>query len=69
MTDKSTSIGETIRQLREAKKLSLMGLGEKSGVHWNAIARIERGERQPDYATVETLLDALGHKLKITRQK
>jgi transcriptional regulator with XRE-family HTH domain len=60
-----SNIGETVRELREAAGKSLKDLADDSGVHWNAIARIERGERQPDYDTVVTLLGALGKELRI----
>jgi transcriptional regulator with XRE-family HTH domain len=62
---KGTGIGKTVRELRESGGMSYKALADASHVHWNAIARIERGERQPDYATVVLILGALGKELRI----
>jgi transcriptional regulator with XRE-family HTH domain len=53
-------IGDTIREIRNKKKLSLRALGELSGVPWNTIARIERGEHEsPEWKTLQKIFAAL----------
>ena len=60
-----SAIGEQIRKLRAEKELSYKDLGDIADVHWNAIARIERGEREPDWKTVVKILKALGKEMEI----
>lgn len=58
------NIGQTIREIRDKKKLSLRALGELSGVSWNTIARIERGELDnPEWKTLCGIFGALGMEL------
>ena len=54
-------IGECIRFWREKRGLTLQELDRISGVHWNSIARIERGEKpDPRISTVCAIANALG---------
>jgi len=48
-------IGATIREIRNKKKISIRALGEASGVPWNTIARIERGEHNPKWDTLHAI--------------
>ncbi len=53
-------LGEAIRALRDEKGFSQERLSLDSGVHRNYIGGIERAERRPTLATVETLAASLG---------
>ena len=55
------NIGAKIRELRGKKSLSIRELGNLADVHWNTIARIERGAHSsPRWETVAKILAALG---------
>lgn len=60
--DKATAFGGKLRALREVAGLTQAELGEQSEMDSNAIARIERGEREPTWRTVLKLAKALGVK-------
>ena len=49
-----------LREHREEQGLTLDELAEKSGLHLQSIARLERGERSPSWETVLALAEALG---------
>lgn len=51
--------GPRLRSLREAAGYSQEQLAEKSGLSANALARIERSEREPGWGTVLKLATAL----------
>ena len=53
-------MGLLLRTLREQLKLSLRGLGERSGVSYVTIAKIEAGTMSPTVSTLEKLAAALG---------
>jgi transcriptional regulator with XRE-family HTH domain len=53
-------VAQRLRLLRDAKGLSLRALAEKSGLSFNAISRIERGENSPTVATLHLLAQGLG---------
>ena len=52
--------GQRLRQLRVEKALSLRALGERSGVAFDAINKLENGKRSARLATIRKLADALG---------
>jgi transcriptional regulator with XRE-family HTH domain len=52
-----------LREVREAKGMSLRTLAEKAGVNWSAIHRIEKG-KDPLVSTLEKLAKALGVKIR-----
>jgi len=52
-----------LREVREAKGMSLRTLGEKAGVNWTAVHRIEKG-KDPLLSTLAKLAKALGVKVK-----
>jgi len=56
---KEPQVGETIRILRENKKLSMRDLADLSGLSINAISKIERGENSPTVASLHKLASAL----------
>jgi transcriptional regulator with XRE-family HTH domain len=49
-----------LRELREAAGLSQQQLADKAGLTRDGIAQLERGRRQPAWATVLALAGALG---------
>jgi len=55
----STGFGERLRAIREKKGLTLAAVGEAAGLHFQAIARLERGEVEPTWPTVLKLAEAL----------
>ena len=58
-------IGKTLRSLREKGGKTQAQVADAAGLHWNAVARIERGEVQPTFHTVESILAGLGLALRI----
>jgi transcriptional regulator with XRE-family HTH domain len=51
--------GQIFKQARNAKGLTQAELAEKSGIHWNTIAKIERGEQKPEFDTIKRLAKVL----------
>jgi transcriptional regulator with XRE-family HTH domain len=49
-----------LRDLRDARGLSLRALGRASGVHYVTLVRIEGGTMSPTLATLAKLAQALG---------
>jgi len=54
------SLGEKVRKLREAKKLSVRELARRSGISASFISGIEGGNRYPSVAALERLAGELG---------
>ena len=58
---KSISInGQRLRQLRVEQALTLRALGERSGVTYDTINKLELGRRPAHATTIRKLADALG---------
>jgi transcriptional regulator with XRE-family HTH domain len=55
-----TGFGAKLRALREGKGLSIRELAPLAGVHWNTLAKLERGEQEPAWPLVLALASALG---------
>lgn len=55
-----TGFGARLRQLRKSAGLTQAQLGERVGVVYQEIARLERGDNEPTWPTVIRLADALG---------
>jgi transcriptional regulator with XRE-family HTH domain len=55
-----SNFGSKLRQLREAVGLTQEALAQAAGMHKFGIAKLERGEREPSWATVKTLAKVLG---------
>jgi transcriptional regulator with XRE-family HTH domain len=53
-------MGLRLREWRERRGLSLRQLGERAGVSYVTISRIENGEMSPTVAMLEKLAGALG---------
>jgi XRE family transcriptional regulator, regulator of sulfur utilization len=54
------ALGTAVRELRIENDLSQTELATRSSVHVTVISSIERGQRNPVWATVEALVDGLG---------
>lgn len=54
------NIGERIKFYRKNLNLSQEELANKSGLSRNAIYNYEKGKRQPDFATLDDIVEALG---------
>ncbi len=56
--------GQRLRQLRVEKALSLRALGERTGVAYDTISKLENGHRPARLVTIRKLADALGVEAK-----
>lgn len=56
---KSVDVGGRIRELREARNLSIRALARKSGISANALSMIERGRSSPSVSTLYKLSGAI----------
>src|SRR5215207_7044349 len=56
----SVNIGERLRELREARNISMRALATQSGLSANALSMIERGKASPSVSTLYKLAEALG---------
>src|SRR5512140_1757836 len=56
----SVNVGMRLRELREARAISMRGLAVKSGLSANALSMIERGRTSPSVSTLYKVADALG---------
>jgi transcriptional regulator with XRE-family HTH domain len=52
--------GQRLRELRVEKALSLRALGERTGVAYDTINKLELGYRPARLVTIRKLADALG---------
>ncbi len=52
--------GESLRRIRQERALSLRELGEKSGVSFDSIHKLETGRRSAHPRTIRKLAQALG---------
>jgi transcriptional regulator with XRE-family HTH domain len=52
--------GQAIRELREARGLTLDALAAAAGMHTTYLSRIERGHSSPTWEKVTALAEALG---------
>jgi transcriptional regulator with XRE-family HTH domain len=57
---KGQTFGARLRQLREAAGLTQQELADRAGMHRFGVAKLERDERHPSWATVQALAGALG---------
>jgi transcriptional regulator with XRE-family HTH domain len=56
----SVDVGRRLRELREARNISMRTLAAQSGLSANALSMIERGKTSPSVSTLYKLADALG---------
>jgi transcriptional regulator with XRE-family HTH domain len=52
-------LGQTIRELREARGMTLDGLSAKAGMHTTYLSRIERAHSSPTWEKVSALAEGL----------
>ena len=57
---KASHFGARLRELRESSGLTQAQLAERAGLHPQGVVKLERGEREPAWATVVALAEALG---------
>jgi transcriptional regulator with XRE-family HTH domain len=55
----SIDVGNRLRQLREARRVSMRTLATMSGLSANALSMIERGKTSPSISTLYRIADAL----------
>lgn len=60
MSELCISFGDTLRQLREAKRWSQEVLAENASLNRSYVGEIERGKAVPSLITLEKLAQALG---------
>jgi len=58
-TEIRTDLGKAIRELREARGLTLDALAEKAGMHTTYLSRIERAHSSPTWEKISALAEAL----------
>jgi transcriptional regulator with XRE-family HTH domain len=56
----SVDVGTRLKELREARNISMRTLATKSGLSANALSMIERSKTSPSVSTLYKLADALG---------
>lgn len=54
------TFGERLRQSRNDKNLTLRELENETGISFSALGKYERGEREPDFKTLEMLATYFG---------
>jgi len=54
------NLGETIKQCRNVKKLTLAQLSESSGISVSHLCLLEKNKREPSISAVESIANALG---------
>ncbi len=55
------TLGELLKELREAKGYSMNQLAIKAGIDVSHVSRIEKGERTPKLETIKKIIQVLGH--------
>jgi transcriptional regulator with XRE-family HTH domain len=61
----SMSPSTLIREARKRAGLTQVQLAERAGVAQSVIARLERGDGNPTFETLERVLHAAGHRLEL----
>lgn len=56
------TFGKNLRKARISANLTQKQVAQKAGLHVNFYARVERGEENPSYASLEKVIKALGVK-------
>jgi transcriptional regulator with XRE-family HTH domain len=64
LTSMSPSV--LVREARKRAGLTQVDLAERAGVAQSVIARLERGNANPTFETLERVLHAAGHRLELS---
>ncbi len=59
-----STIGQRLRMLRTANRMSSRDLAAKAGISASQLSRIEHDRQDPNWSTVERICCALGVRLK-----
>ncbi len=59
------NLGETIKQCRKVKKLTLAQLSENSGISVSHLSLLENNNREPSISAVESIANALDLPLSV----
>lgn len=59
------NLGETIKQCRNVKKLTLAQLSESSGISVSHLCLLEKNKREPSIGAVESIANALDLPLSV----
>ena len=62
-------IGTKLRLIRRRDRITQQELAERSGIPCGTICGYECGKHEPTYFAVECLLNAMGYRLVIARDK
>jgi transcriptional regulator with XRE-family HTH domain len=54
------ALGEKLRKARESAKLTQLDVATAAGVHVNFYARMERGEENPSFEKLQSVMKVLG---------
>ncbi len=54
------AFGESLRETRQAAKISQEGLAAMSGLHRTYVSQLERGQKSPSLAVIAALARSLG---------
>jgi transcriptional regulator with XRE-family HTH domain len=57
---RATGFGRRLRELRAAAGLTQAQLAERAEMHLHGLTKLEQGDREPSWATVQDLARALG---------
>jgi transcriptional regulator with XRE-family HTH domain len=68
-TSGGTRFARRLKELREGAGLTQQQLGERAGLHKLSVAKLEQALREPTWATVQALADALGVSCEAFREK
>ncbi len=55
----------TLKELRKSKKITQKELAKICDIHFNTIRRIERGDVNVSFLTIEKIFEVLGHEVEI----
>jgi transcriptional regulator with XRE-family HTH domain len=57
---KAKTTGAIFKEARLKKGLTQVEVAEKAGIHWNTVAKVEREEQEPEFATIKKISKVLG---------
>jgi transcriptional regulator with XRE-family HTH domain len=60
LEDRSADFGKAIRYLRKDAGLTQQQVSEDCGVHYTEISRLEGGQGNPTFSTIESIAAGLG---------